>query len=975
MRKVFLIVTACLMACLTQNLKAYEYVFDMSKGLDPGNYTTGVQGQQDKISMKFNSPNPEGGSVILTLTLPYGKTINDCKIVDGKLIFPSHSTFKVQCTKENLRQVRLGALPQYNGTDFLNDDIQFDNEVNIVGGLDDPATGGSALNTFVAGQQGNNAISIEPGKKTFSISEVRKDNVKSRQFAMGTVRVFTEPITLEALTHADHNVKHQYHTIDHGLVGVGVRQLYAQNGSNPQTFLIVRSVLPISNEYKHQMAEGKTLLRDANGNVPSWANPETPQYAWIGLKINDPDKYVGRQFSGVRGIYVYDDGFDYNLLRYNPVMEVIGTPTIKKDAEGNEIKVGTQLNTYSCANLSEQDQSEFFFMEPRLLEICNVVDIMRSDDQKINVPDRTAILPDGMSENIYVDNNITGHAGITDRSYNMWSKCDMETFGVSQEYEALAQAWRMRNKVYHVDGGLIVASAFQDNAYPLDIPNLTYEDFGSAGIGMHIQGEAKLDQYAEDMWVGNGDYWSRYNFAQNKNAYRNDLKITVYNPALKFEGIGNLEIQRCDHEGNYLKTVGTIEQNQWVPGTFTVHYADAAKEAVNDEGLKQILTPVYADNKQYDLQWGTEKIMGLSDMFYSDEMTSREANTALYPGFQYRVVPAEGNNNTNFKCVVSFAPVFKTNDNVVTRATYSQADVDGDINNTLKENNEAEITFAPNMAKDMTEYRVLKGVAGATTGSAFEKIAHGAIKVDQNGLMNPVFTDQIVDGTVYVPELYTEYNGNTYGCYKQSVSDAYVELRVKSIVAADYTNDENGTRYIHAAIDLSSIIYNYDKDSRYLVRVWRQVGNGEKVLLNGHKEAWQTNYADLALMGMDENKYGKTPSKIFTLYDTFEAMTSKPSAAPSLMANGETVNIEDVKYTVTLYVKDDTSGKYYVKTDEITPATSIPTGISTVNAAAQVESVRYYNTIGVESSEPFKGVNIVVTRYSDGNTITSKMIR
>ena len=793
---------------------------------------------------------------------------------------------------------------------------------------------------------------------------------------MGTVRVFTEPITLEALTHADHNVKHQYHTIDHDLVGVGVRKLYANDGTT-QTFLIARSVLPISNEYKHQMAEGKTLLRDANGNVPSWANPETPQYAWIGLKIDNPEEYVGHQFSGVRGIYVYDDGFAYNLLRYNPVMEVIGTPTIKKDAEGNKIEVGTQLNTYSCANLSEQDQSEFFFMEPRLLEICNVVDIMRSDDQKINVPDRTAILPDGMSENIYVDNNITGHAGITDRSYNMWSKCDMETFGVSQEQDALAQAWRMRNKVYHVDGGLIVASAYQDNAYPLDIPNLTYEDFGSAGIGMHIQGEAKLDKYAEDMWVGNGDYWSRYNFAKNKNAYRNDLKITVYNPALKFDGIGNLEIQRCDHEGNYLKTVGTIEQNQWVPGTFTVHYADAAKEAVNDEGLKQIKTAVYADNKQYDLEWGTEKIMGLSDMFYSDEMTSRETNSALYPGFQYRVVPAEGNNNTNFKCVVSFAPVFKTNDNVVTRAKYSQADVDGDINNTLEENNEAEITFAPNMAKDMTEYRVLKGVADATTGSAFEKIAHGAINVDQNGLMNPVFTDQIVDGTVYVPELYTEYNGNTYGCYKQSVSDASVKMYLKNIVAAEYTNDNNGTRYIHAAIDLSSVINNVDKDSRYLVRVWRQVGNGEKVLLNGQEEAWETNYGELQYTGLNEDTFAKTKKVPFTLYDTFEAVTSKPSAAPGLKAYGDMVNIEEVKYYATLYVKDDASGKYYVKTDEIeiTPATSISTGISIVKTGAQVESVRYYNTIGVESSEPFKGVNIVVTRYSDGNTITSKMIR
>lgn len=942
----------------------------MSQALNPEN----IDKTNKRIAMKQKTSS--GKTIYFYITYSEDQAtsaalLDKCYIDDkGRLALVMGKTdieFRIVCT-DKMNQVQFGKMDCLLNGAPNDGDYQFGNEVN---GISDFAGIGSTDNYFIAGQS-SSGFAASNGVFTTSI---HYNNDQRTWFIGPQVIVRTEPITLEALTHADHNVKHQYHTIDHDLVGVGVRQLYAQNGKNPQTFLIARSVLPISNEYKHQMAEGKTLLRDANGNVPSWANPETPQYAWIGLKIDNPEEYVGHQFSGVRGIYVYDDGFAYNLLRYNPVMEVIGTPTIKKDAEGNKIEVGTQLNTYSCANLSEQDESDFFFMEPRLLEICNVVDIMRSDDQKINVPDRTAILPDGMSENIYVDNNITGHAGITDRSYNMWSKCDMETFGVSQEHEALAQAWRMRNKVYHVDGGLIVASAFQDNAYPLDIPNLTYEDFGSAGIGMHIQGEAKLDQYAEDMWVGNGDYWSRYNFAQNKNAYRNDLKITVYNPALKFEGIGNLEIQRCDHEGNYLKTVGTIEQNQWVPGTFTVHYADAAKEAVNDEGLKQILTPVYADNKQYDLQWGTEKIMGLSDMFYSDEMTSREANTALYPGFQYRVVPAEGNNNTNFKCVVSFAPVFKTNENVVTRAKYSQAEVDGDINNTLKENNEAEITFSPNMVKDMTEYRVLKGVADATTGSAFEKIAHGAINVDQNGLMNPVFTDQIVDGTVYVPELYTEYNDNTYGCYKQSVSDASVALSVKSIVAADYTNDENGTRYIHAAIDLSSVINNTDKDSRYLLRVWRQVGNGEKVLLNDQEEAWETNYRALRYLGMDEDKFSKTnPSKPFTLYDTFEASTTT-NAAHGLKAE-ETVNIEDVTYYATLYVKDDASGKYYVKQSEkLKPETTIPTAISTVNANAQVESVRYYNVSGIESSKPFAGMNIVVTRYTDGSSRITKLVK
>lgn len=895
--------------------------------------------------------------------------LDQCYIDDkGRLALVMGKTdiaIRITCT-DKINQVQFGKMDCLLNGAPNDGDYQFGNEVN---GISDFAGIGSTDNYFIAGQS-SSGFSAANGVFTTSI---HYNNDQRTWFIGPQVIVRTEPITLEALTHADHNVKHQYHTIDHDLVGVGVRQLYAQNGSNPQTFLIARSVLPISNEYKHQMAEGKTLLRDANGNVPSWANPETPQYAWIGLKIDNPEEYVGHQFSGVRGIYVYDDGFAYNLLRYNPVMEVIGTPTIKKDADGNKIEVGTQLNTYSCANLSEQDQSEFFFMEPRLLEICNVVDIMRSDDQKINVPDRTAILPDGMSENIYVDNNITGHAGITDRSYNMWSKCDMETFGVSQEYEALAQAWRMRNKVYHVDGGLIVASAYQDNAYPLDIPNTVYESFGNAGIGMHIQGEAKLNQYAEDMWVGNGDYWSRYNFAKNKNAYRNDLKITVYNPALKFEGIGNLEIQRCDHEGNYLKTVGTIEQNQWNPGKFTVHYADAAKEAVNDEGLKQIKTAVYADNKQYDLQWGTEKIMGLSDMFYSDEMTSRETNSALYPGFQYRVVPAEGNNNTNFKCVVSFAPVFKTNDNVVTRATYTKEQVDADVDNKLEDNNKAEINFTPNMAKAMTEYRVYKG--DDQTVNLFKSVASNDI-VLANNFLSESFEDDIVDGTVYVPELYTEYNDNTYGCYKQSVSDALVSLEVKGMVAAEYENG-NGKRYVQATIALGSTILNTQKDSRYLVRVWRQVGNGPLVLLNGLHEAWETNYGELQYTGLNEDTFAKTnPKDHFILHDTFEAVAqAQTSGAPGLKKEGDMVNIEDVKYFATLYVKDDASKKYYVKTTFDEHNTSIPTGISTVKTGAQVESVRYYNTIGVESSEPFKGVNIVVTRYSDGNTITSKMIR
>ena len=53
----------------------------------------------------------------------------------------------------------------------------------------------------------------------------------------------------------------------------------------------------------------------------------------------------------------------------------------------------------------------------------------------------------------------------------------------------------------------------------------------------------------------------------------------------------------------------------------------------------------------------------------------------------------------------------------------------------------------------------------------------------------------------------------------------------------------------------------------------------------------------------------------------------------------------------------------------------LPTGIIDLFGDRQVVSVTYVNTLGMQSSQPFDGVNIVVTRYSDGSIMTSKVIR
>ena len=67
----------------------------------------------------------------------------------------------------------------------------------------------------------------------------------------------------------------------------------------------------------------------------------------------------------------------------------------------------------------------------------------------------------------------------------------------------------------------------------------------------------------------------------------------------------------------------------------------------------------------------------------------------------------------------------------------------------------------------------------------------------------------------------------------------------------------------------------------------------------------------------------------------------------------------------------------YVAQDEKTP-TQIFTGIIEMLYEVfhgEVVDVIYYNTLGMSSKTPFDGINIVVTRYSDGTTTTTKVVR
>lgn len=54
---------------------------------------------------------------------------------------------------------------------------------------------------------------------------------------------------------------------------------------------------------------------------------------------------------------------------------------------------------------------------------------------------------------------------------------------------------------------------------------------------------------------------------------------------------------------------------------------------------------------------------------------------------------------------------------------------------------------------------------------------------------------------------------------------------------------------------------------------------------------------------------------------------------------------------------------------------NLVTGIDSVTRGGEVQSVTYVNLLGVQSATPFAGINLVVTRYTTGETIVTKQIK
>ncbi|MBR6283480.1 MAG: hypothetical protein IKR25_04200 [Muribaculaceae bacterium] len=693
-----------------------------------------------------------------------------------------------------------------------------------------------------------------------------------------TFVVRDERITLEDLTFADHAVKNFYHTITDDLVGVKVESVTGGVGQ----MLFCRSAQPISSAHKHGPNPDQQLW-ERDGVIPEYADPNTVQYAWIALKIDNAEDYVGKRFNNVRGLYCPISGRERgNYFGWlDPNMQVTSTPEILESG------VETKRNTYCVANFSEQDDHHFFFLEPRPCEICNVIEAMRTGNDVILAPTSDAITPDG--DEIYVDNLIEGGTaffngfGIGTYPYEQhYAYIDVDQQFCEETWDTPKQfAWKTYFKLF--DFTEVIVICFSNNQiddalheYPLDTPNPEYDqDEFAILLGLMGTGDTHASlsgDYDEEFFMGFSNYYSRYDWRRNVNVYKNDMHINlIEHPHENLDdhlaALGNMVLMRCDYAGTPLDTVATL--TCLAPGQYLLTYNQASQTAIHngvvDEMLienGEVLGHPVTNNQVYNLVEASADhpaAISFSDCFLSEPLLTKSSIQTMKTDYTYRLLheyttnsPETGNDDDEYHIILSHIPVYNTLHNEVWRASLTKEDVDADTTGVLTLGNDLHMKFSSSTNNHVLTYHLLEG-HGSNDGVVIDSIAatHPHYDFEHNTYENTVpgdgyehynqHEDEEIgwDNLWFVPVIESDHNNNTYGSYKQTINRAYVYLERDMTgpnsmlgISALEEVDENNVhyRYFHTSLHLWSeqeLHENANSENRYLYRVWREVKSYE----------------------------------------------------------------------------------------------------------------------------------------------------
>lgn len=489
-----------------------------------------------------------------------------------------------------------------------------------------------------------------------------------------------------------------------------------------------------------------------------------------------------------------------------------------------------------------------------------------------------------------------------------------------------------------------------------------------------------------------GHHESDYVKSEQKNYYRNFMgiinDINAITPANIDAGMNQIVVNRFDAATpNAYTTVGTITfTNNNGNVSYAIEYV--GQNILNGYALSTLNIPVSGNLGHY----GANDIVNLAPIQIVDQFAESVAD-GNYPE-EYGYVLTLGDKSSNDIPV----KVMKINSTINGYYTQDEVDDDNDTNNFLPVNiKSAEMEMDLVNNNKIYYYTIDRGndedvpdvqisyLQRRTDGNFMEMnnamglagnmYEEGTLSV----LDDPAFTGTPGHFMTYLPVVWTygtdrvKHDGeNSYGSpiLKTGVGKVTVSVSGTKSKHSVYYNwkdyDGNECSIYNPLIAFQGAV---PEDASveyipYMYRVWR-VSNDIRCYVydnTSHKpvnvdvpeseldkliyEEW-TDRDNITIGGNDELKFGA-------------------------LLNNATINFR-VRFYYVKYERATGKRSFYV-VERTAPWEDISTSINEINSNNEV-SKTYYNAQGVKSDKPFNGVNIVVTRYSDGTTTTTKVVR
>ena len=248
--------------------------------------------------------------------------------------------------------------------------------------------------------------------------------------------------------------------------------------------------------------------------------------------------------------------------------------------------------------------------------------------------------------------------------------------------------------------------------------------------------------------------------------------------------------------------------------------------------------------------------------------------------------------------------------------------------------------------------------------------------------VNDIWVDHIDTWTVtdedtyYVPVVVA--NGkvtpnNTYGSPIEESPLGGVSLVVS--YSQGRTEQVNGETYIWMTAGgtiagfAPTLVEDGHRYENYRYRVWRVVDTDTVLILDKVTTESRVSFGSnqftfnptTGRYEADENSFLVPVDQEVKFIGRFYYVRT-PLTAPTLRVAEETIG------------QTESSSEYLYYVCEAEGETTF-TSVSEINAGKEIVDVMYVNPLGMTSDRPFEGVNIVITRYSDGTTSTVKVLK